>query len=67
MDLRRDPADGVLDHVEKALQVRLVRDTVVCKHRSVGARTEHGTWVRVKRRPSGRIDGQGWSGIAAPQ
>lgn len=63
VDLRRVPVDGVLDRVEKALQVRLDRGTVVRKRRSVGARAEHGTWVRVERRPSERIDGQGWNGV----
>ncbi|MEU2513703.1 hypothetical protein [Streptomyces syringium] len=63
VDLRHTPVDGVLNRVEKALQVRLARDTVVRKRRSVGARTEGGTWVRVERRPSGRINGQGWNGV----
>ncbi|MFQ6197067.1 hypothetical protein [Streptomyces sp. NPDC000405] len=63
VDLRREPTDGVLDRVEKAFQTGLVRDTVVCKRRSVGARTERGTWVRIERRPLDRIDGQGWNGV----
>ncbi|MFC4518069.1 hypothetical protein [Streptomyces ehimensis] len=62
VDLRRVPVDGVLNRVENALQTGLVRDTVVRKRRSVGARTERGTWVRIERRPLDRIDGQGWNG-----
>ncbi len=36
-----------------------------CKRRSVGARTDRGTWVRLERRPLARVDGQGWNGTEA--
>lgn len=67
VDLRREPVDGVLDHVERALGVRLDRGGVVSKRRSVGARTDRGTWVRVERRLVEKIDGQGqgWNGTEA--
>lgn len=35
---------------------------MVRKRRSVGARTDRDTWVRVERRPLDRIPGQGWNG-----
>jgi hypothetical protein len=42
--------------------VRFRPETVVRKRRSVGARTDRGTWVRVERRPLGKITDQGWNG-----
>lgn len=61
-DLRVEPVDEVLDHVERALQTRLTRDTVVRKRRSVGARTDRDTWVRIERRGLDKIGVQGWNG-----
>ncbi|KUN90035.1 hypothetical protein AQJ66_03025 [Streptomyces bungoensis] len=65
VDLRVEPVDDVLEHVERSLQMQLVRDTVVCKRRSVGGRTDRGTWVRVERRSFDRIGAQGWNGTEA--
>lgn len=62
VDLRAEPVDQVLDHVERALQTRLERDTVVRKRRSVGARTDRDTWVRIERRALDKIGVQGWNG-----
>jgi hypothetical protein len=62
VDLRVEPVDEVLNHVERSLQVRLDRDTVVRKRRSVGARTDRDTWVRTERRVFGKIGEQGWNG-----
>ncbi|MET4657326.1 hypothetical protein ABID80_001018 [Streptomyces sp. PvP037] len=62
VDLRVQPVDEILDHVGRSLRVRLLLDTVVRKRRSVGARTDRGTWVRIERRPLGRITDQGWNG-----
>ncbi|MFC8663097.1 hypothetical protein [Streptomyces sp. NPDC057199] len=62
VDLRQESVDGVLDRVERSLQVRLDRETVVRKRRSVGARTDRDTWVRVERRGFDRIGAQGWNG-----
>jgi hypothetical protein len=61
-DLRKRPVDEVLDRVARSLQVRFRPETVVRKRRSVGARTDRGTWVRVERRPLGKITDQGWNG-----
>ncbi|MEU5428497.1 hypothetical protein AB0H73_23320 [Streptomyces olivoreticuli] len=63
VDLRAKSVDRVLDHVEQALQVQFDRASVVRKRRSVGARSDRGTWVRIERRPLERIDGQGWNGV----
>ncbi|MFE3138974.1 hypothetical protein [Streptomyces scopuliridis] len=62
VDLRVQPVDEVLDHVERSLQVRLLPDTVVRKRRSVGARTIRDTWVRIERRSLDKIPYQGWNG-----
>ncbi|MFE0254188.1 hypothetical protein [Streptomyces sp. NPDC059010] len=62
VDLRRESLSGVLDRVERSLQVRLDRETVVRKRRTVGARTDRGTWVRIERRGFDRISAQGWNG-----
>ena len=61
-DLRIEPVDEVLHRVEDALRFRFDTETVVRKRRSVGGRTERGTWVRIERRRLEKIDGQGWNG-----
>lgn len=66
LDLRRDQAEGALDRVEHALQTRLERDQAVRKRRSIGLRSDRGTWVRVECRSLERFDGQGW-GLEAAQ
>ncbi|MDX2758194.1 MULTISPECIES: hypothetical protein [Streptomyces] len=62
VDLRRISLDEVLDRVERSLQVRLGRETVVRKRRTIGARTDRDTWVRIERRGFDRIGAQGWNG-----
>ncbi|MEU9194999.1 hypothetical protein [Streptomyces hundungensis] len=62
VDLRVQPVDDVLDHVERSLQTRFDRNTVVRKRRSVGARTDRETWVRIERRLLSKISDQGWNG-----
>ncbi|MFG3130189.1 hypothetical protein ACGFZU_21060 [Streptomyces tendae] len=62
VDLRAQPVDEVLDRVARSLQVRFLPDTVVRKRRSVGARTDRETWVRIERRLLGKITDQGWNG-----
>lgn len=62
VDLRKEPADDVLDRVERALQIRLDRDAAVRKRRTIGARTDRDTWVRIERRPFSRIGEQAWNG-----
>lgn len=65
VDLRREPVDEVLDRVEQSLQTVLDRQSVVRKRRSVGARTDRHTWVRIERRGLDRIAAQGWNGPEA--
>lgn len=67
VDLRKEPVEAVLDRVERSLGVRLAHDTVVRKRRSVGARTDRGTWVRVERRGLARIGVQGGDGTASAE
>ncbi|WP_328831184.1 hypothetical protein OHT77_28025 [Streptomyces sp. NBC_00252] len=62
VDLRVQPVDEVLDRVERSLQVGLLPDTMVRKRRSVGARTDRDTWVRIERRLLDKISDQGWNG-----
>lgn len=64
-DLRVQPVDDVLDRVERSLQTRLDRGTVVRKRRSIGGRTDRDTWVRIERRGFDRIGDQGWNGTEA--
>ncbi|MFE9424119.1 hypothetical protein ACFYNO_14270 [Kitasatospora sp. NPDC006697] len=67
VDLRREAVDAVVDRVERSLQVRLDQETLVRKRRSVGARTNRGTWVRIERRGLDRIGVQGGDGTAAAE
>ncbi|MGW0864395.1 hypothetical protein [Streptomyces sp. NPDC002611] len=62
VDLRVQPVDEVLERVGRALQVHLLPGTVVRKRRTVGARTDRDTWVRIERRTLGKIPDQGWNG-----
>jgi hypothetical protein len=61
-DLRKNQVDDVFDRVERALQVRFDRDEALRKRRSLGLRTDRGTWIRVEVRRLAKIDGQGWNG-----
>ncbi|MEU2951038.1 hypothetical protein [Streptomyces xanthochromogenes] len=67
VDLRKEPVEAVLDRVERMLGVRLDRETVVRKRRSVGARTDRGMWVRIERRGLDRIGVQGGDGTASAE
>ncbi|WP_369186548.1 hypothetical protein [Streptomyces sp. R08] len=62
VDLRVQPVDEVLDRIERSLQVHLVPGTLMRKRRSVGARTDRDTWVRIERRLLDKIPDQGWNG-----
>ena len=62
VDLRVESVEDVLERVEKSLQVRLDRGTVVRKRRSVGARADRQSWVRIERLGLDRIGTQGWNG-----
>lgn len=62
VDLRTQPVGEILDHAARSLQVHLLPHTVVRKRRSVGARTDRDTWVRIERRLLDKIPDQGWNG-----
>jgi hypothetical protein len=66
LDLRKLDIGDVLSRVEKALQLRMSPDGVIKKRRSIGFRSDRGTWVRVECRGLDRLDGQGW-GLEAAQ
>ena len=53
-DLRIERGNDVLERVERSLRVRLDRNSVVRKRRSVGARTHRDTWVRIEWRSPAR-------------
>ncbi|MGW7457789.1 hypothetical protein [Streptomyces sp. NPDC054797] len=61
-DLRVERTDIVLDEVERMLGTQLDPATLVRKRRSLGARTDRDTWVRVERRRFEKIGNQGWNG-----
>jgi hypothetical protein len=58
-DLRKEPVEEVVRRVEVGLNVVLDRESEVRKRRSVGARTDRGTWVRIEVRALGRVIAQG--------
>ncbi|WP_330349498.1 hypothetical protein [Streptomyces sp. NBC_00582] len=62
VDLRVHPVDEILDHVSRSFQTHLDPNSVVRKRRSVGARTDRSTWIRVERRLLEKIGDQGWNG-----
>ncbi|WP_329066433.1 hypothetical protein [Streptomyces sp. NBC_01429] len=67
VDLRKEPVEAVLNRVERSLEVRLDRKPLVRKRRSLGARTNRGTWVRIERRGLDRIGVQGGDGTASAE
>lgn len=66
LDLRKVDVDDVLYRVETSLQLALSPEGSVRKRRSIGFRSDRGTWVRVECRGLERFDGQGW-GLEAAQ
>lgn len=64
-DLRKVPFRDAAERVQQALAVTLDLDGAVVKRRSVGAKTDRGTWVRLELRGLERLDGQGWGLEAA--
>ncbi|NUK23787.1 hypothetical protein [Streptomyces lunaelactis] len=67
VDLRTEPVEAVLNRVERSLGVRLNQEPVVRKRRSLGARTDRDTWVRIERRGLDRIGVQGGDGTASAE
>lgn len=65
LDLRRVEVDDILERVQSSLGVLLDSAGSVRKRRSIGARTETGTWVRVECRGLDRSLDQGWGVEAA--
>ncbi|KOV12414.1 hypothetical protein ADK60_32150 [Streptomyces sp. XY431] len=65
MDLREQPIEHVLHQAEQRLGTSLNRATLLRKRRTIGARTDRSTWVRVERRPWARAQEQGLDGPRA--
>lgn len=62
LDLRKTPCDDAVARVAYAFAVQFDSGTEVRKRRSIGCKTDRGTWVRIEARPVERIDGQGFNG-----
>jgi hypothetical protein len=58
-DLRNESVEDVLRTVEAGLSMQLDRQSATKKRRSVGARSDRGTWVRIEVRPLTKIAAQG--------
>jgi hypothetical protein len=75
LDLRHVAVEDIVVTVEQALHTQLKRAHAVIKQRSMGFRSDRGTWVRIECRGLERLDGQGWgleaavvlSGVPIPQ
>jgi len=66
-DLRLIDCEEVIVSVEEGLGLGLDRVGLVRKRRTLGARSDRGTWVRIEARPRWRVASQGWGGIEAAQ
>ncbi|WP_051713434.1 phosphotransferase [Actinoalloteichus caeruleus] len=68
-DLRKQPIEKLLTRVEARFATVLDRETVVRKRRSVGARTNRGTWIRIEVRTLTKISehGQVADGVEAAE
>jgi hypothetical protein len=66
LDLRKVDIGDVLSRVEKSLELEMAPEGAIRKRRSIGFRSDRGTWVRVECRGLDRLDGQGW-GVEAAQ
>jgi hypothetical protein len=62
VDLRTQRHQDVIDRVERCMGVRMDRKAAVVKRRSVGARTDRDSWIRIEARPFSKLTGQG-SGV----
>jgi len=65
LDLRKVEVDDVLDRVQATLALRIDTEGSVRKRRSIGFRSDRGTWVRVECRGLDRPLDQGWGTEAA--
>jgi hypothetical protein len=66
VDLRTQPCEDVIARVQRCLGVRLDRETTVVKRRSVGGRTDRGTWIRMEARSLSKLARQGGGGPMKP-
>lgn len=59
-DLRKHSTESIVERVQRQLETRFDLAPEVRKRRSIGFRTDRGTWVRIEIRDLSRLDGQGW-------
>lgn len=66
-DVRRQPHEDVLARIERTLDVRLDRASVIygAYGTTEGFRSDRGTWVRVERRPRWHAPDSSWVGVEA--
>jgi hypothetical protein len=62
-DLRTVDCSPILEHVQRALNLRLDEDSLIHKRRTVSARTSRNTWLRVEARTAARVTALGWGGV----
>lgn len=65
LDLRAFACEDVWERVESALGAALNRDSCVRKRRSLGARSDRSTWVRIEVRRWDKLAEQGFNGVEA--
>ena len=63
LDLRKQSCDDVIARVQRVLGTQFDNATEVRKRRSIGFRTDRGTWVRIEVRTLERMSFQGGNGI----
>jgi hypothetical protein len=62
-DLRKYAATDEIRRAELALRVQFDMVTAVRKRRSIGFRTDRGTWVRVEVQAVDKLGERGWNGV----
>src|SRR5438445_10923256 len=67
LDVREQEHDDVLDRVERVLDLKLDRSTVVygVSGATESFRSDRGTWLRIERRGRWRIHSASWVGLEA--
>lgn len=65
LDLRKTRCDDAVARVAHVFVAQFDPATEVRKRRSIGCRTDRGTWVRIEARTIEKIDGQGFNGPEA--
>ncbi|MGJ7906791.1 phosphotransferase [Actinopolyspora sp. H202] len=67
VDLRQQPHAHAFERVERSLGLVVDRESAVVKRRSVGARSDRNTWVRLEVQPWDSLGTRGWNGVEAAE